>query len=321
MTLSIFQTNYYAEAFKIIGGDTYKIRFLNNADNTTQKFLIQTYHQSTNEIQVYCFLCNDTDDWLDTIYKVDLPSKSISTQYSRLKLVFGNTFLKNYVTIINHDNDLTIIDYEKNIVLLRKQLEKLNNFQEETLVELTEIDYNDDFFITYKRRCLTRLNHGMLSAFKTVGSALYVEVLTAKDGTVKVNTWSIEGDSYSVKNNIFCLQFNQNQCFKFYDLNACKEKKAFDDYFITIGFQDRSLLYGFSPDCKFFYTFEYENEFNFYDLKSSVRIACVPVHHPVYSINVTNEFVTMMLDNGVLFSFYIMENYDRRHSNNVIDKK
>ena len=213
--------------------------------------------------------------------------------------------------MLNIDYELSIIDYVKNQKLLQKKIEHVNMLKNEsiaeTLVDVTEVENTDDFLITFKKRCLTRLNHGLLSAFQTVGSALYVEVLTIENGkNVEINTWSINGDSYSIKKNIFCVQLNKKQCFKFYDLNVCKEKKAFVEDFAVISFNDKSLLYGLSPDCKYFYTFEYENEFNFYDMSSTNRILTVPIHHPVYSFNFTNKFVTMVLDNGVLFSFEIM---------------
>ena len=293
----------YAESFKIIGGDNYKVRFFNNENNFTHKFLIQTYNLATNEVSVYVFLHNQiTDEWEDSINKVTMPSKSVALQYSKFKLSFGCTFLKNYVIMFNTESELCLLDYEINEKVFHKQLERLNIFNDDLVLDITEVEDTDDFIVTYKQRCLTRLNHGLVSAFKTVGQALYVEVLTDDDKSVHANTWSVDGDSYCVKKNIFCVQFNRKQCFKFYDLNACKEKKDFKENFSFISFHDKSLLYGFSPDCKFFYTFEYENEFNFYDVLRSTRLISVPMFHTVYSINLTNKFVTMVLDNGALFS-------------------
>jgi hypothetical protein len=240
-----------------------------------------------------------------------MPSKSVALQYSKFKLVFGNTFLNNYIIIFNIDFELSVIDYEKNHKLLQKQLECFNLLKDEnlaeTLLDVSEVENTDDFLITFKKRCLTRLNHGLISAFQTVGSALYIQLSTTENGkSAHANFWSIEGDSYYTKKNVFCVQMNKKQCFKFFDLNICREKKSFIDSICVISFNDKSLLYGLSPDCKFFYTFEYENEFNFYEMASSNRILTVPIHHPVYSLNLTNKFITMVLDNGVLFSYEIL---------------
>ena len=224
-----------------------------------------------------------------------MPSKTVALQYSKFKLVFGNTYLRNFIIMFNIDCELSVIDYEKNQKLLQKQFELSSLIKDENLAEVlldvTEVENTDDFLITFKKRCLTRLNHGLLSAFQTVGSALYVELLITENcRNAHANSWSIEGDSYQIKKNIFCVQMNKKQCFKFFDLNTCKEKKAFIDSISVISFNDKSLLYGLSPDCKFFYTFEYENEFNFYEMATSNRILSVPVHHPVYSFNLTNKF-------------------------------
>ena len=62
-----------------------------------------------------------------------MPSKTVALQYSKFKLVFGNTFLHNYIIIFNIDFELSVIDYEKNQKLLQKQLECFNLLKDENL--------------------------------------------------------------------------------------------------------------------------------------------------------------------------------------------
>lgn len=285
--------------------------------NKTTKFIIQTYSQLKNEIQIYNFTYTETSgEWIDKMFKVNLNEHGIAShpRQSKLKLNFGFTYLHNYIILFTNDGYLTLINYEENKIIYHKILEKLVNISLESIILIKEIECTDDFIIIQKEKCLANLNHGSLSALKTTGPAVYVEVQHDDFYKIMLYTWTVQGDSYDCQKNIFCSQHNKYQHFKFYDLNLCKEHKSFiQNHYIKINFNDTLLVYGFSPDSKYFYTFENESVFSLFSLTDSMRIAYTAIHYPVYKFNITDEYVTFILDNGKIFSNFIIDQADETY--------